>query len=106
MYIYIYIYNEHNSSTSTDMILRPPMYCDAPWNINGSDKLNLELLHRSRTGSTLVYVFGNAPPLYYIGEFRHLGLARGTNILMSCSSRLTVHSRREVKILLCRKWDG
>ena len=92
------------------MILRPPVYCDAPSNIckyiiiivyclNGSGTLILScftaLVH-DLLYSTLVYVFANAPPLLCnIGEFRHLGLARGTNMLFV--SRLSVHSPREVE---------
>ena len=42
-----------------------------------------------------------------IGKFRHLGLARSTNIIMCCSSLdfLCILEER-LKILLCRVWDG
>ena len=87
------------------MILRPPVYCDAPSNtckyntacLNGSNYAYLELLHCSRTGSTLVYVFGNAPPLYYrrVPIFRPGKGHKYSQVLFV--SRLSVHSRREVE---------
>ena len=95
-------YNKQGSSTSTEMILRPPVYCDAPSNIckyntaclNGSGTLILSCLTALLY---LVYVFGNASQLYYrrVPPFRPGKGHKYSHVLFV--PRLCVHSRREVE---------
>ena len=96
------------------MILRPPVYCDAPSNIwkyntacqNDSGTLILSCFTapiRDLLQSTCLGMHHHC----IIGEFRHLGLARGTNILRQCLSLdfLCILEER-LKILPCCKWGG